>query len=186
MKLSNIEFVTNNKGEIIVTEMDEKSYILNQTHRHIISEIYEFILEEFPGAAVCLQKRYANSALNHMYFQFLIVRMWLKLHAGSFDHLMDIDAAGNINFEYCYCPKRGECDTCDIQAACYPERSTKLRKAEINVLRLLVLGLDEQAVSDSLCIALNTVKKHRQNMLTRYKYHKTSQLIELWHRLKFK
>jgi len=186
MKLREIEFVANNKGDVLVTELAEKAYILNMTHRHIISEVYGYITEEFPEATICLEKRYAVSIINKMYYEFLIVRMWLKLHAGQFDHLMDIDETGTANFEYCYCPMRGECGTCDVEAACYPIRSTKLRKSEINVLRLLVVGLDETEIADTLCISLNTVKKHRQNMLNRYDFHKTSQLIDLWHKNKLK
>ena len=186
MKLREIEFVANNKGDVLVTELEEKNYVLNKTHRHIITEVYDYLKDEFPGATLCLQKRYNDCVLNTMYYEFMIVRMWLKLHAGQFDHLMDIDENGVSNFEYCYCPKRGECGTCDLEAACYPERSTKLRKSEISVLRLLVVGLDEMEIADTLCISLNTVKKHRQNMLIRYDFHKTSQLIDLWHKNKLK
>jgi len=186
MKIYEIEYVVNHKGEVLVTEMEEKAYILNQTHRHIITAHLEDLTEEWPTALTCLEKRYFQSKINRMYFEFQIIRMWIKLHLGQTDHQMDIDETGNQNIEHCYCAQRGECDGCNLKDACYPIRSTNLRKAEINVLRLLVLGLDESAVADSLCIALNTVKKHRQNMLTRYDYHKTSQLIDMWNRLKMK
>jgi len=175
MKLKDIEYVVNNKGDVLVTEMEEKAFIMNQTHRHIISAHLDDLSEEWPEALICLEKRYTQSKINRMYFEFLIVRMWIKLHLGQTDHLMDIDNNGNQNIEHCYCAQRGECEGCNLKEACYPVRSTNLRKAEINVLRLLSLGLDEQAVS-----------KHRQNMLTRYDYHKTSQLIEMWNRLKLK
>jgi len=185
MRLREIEYVVN-KGNVLVAEMEEKAYILNQTHRHIIEAHIEDLSEEYPAALKCLEKRYYQSQPNRMYFEFLIVKMWIKLHFGQSDHLVDIDENGNQNVEYCYCPQRGECEGCNLKEACYPVQSTNLRKSEVNVLRLLVLGLDETAVADSLCIALNTVKKHRQNMLTRYGYHKTSQLIDMWNRLKMK
>jgi len=185
MKLRDIEYVVN-KGDILVTEMEEKAYILNQTHRHIIMAHMDDLSEEWPTALSCLEKRYFQSKINRMYFEFLIVRMWIKLHFGQTDHLMDIDENGNQNIEYCYCAQRGECEGCNLKDACYPVRSTNLRKAEINVLRLLTLGLDEKAVAESLCISSNTVRTHIRNMLVRYDFHKASQLIEMWHRLKLK
>jgi len=142
MKLYEIEYVVNHKGEVLVTEMEEKAYILNQTHRHIITAHLEDLSEEWPEALICLEKRYAQSNLNRMYFEFLIARMWIKLHYGQTDYQMDIDSNGNQNMEHCYCAQRGECEGCNLKEACYPVRSTNIRKAEINILRLLVLGLD--------------------------------------------
>jgi DNA-binding CsgD family transcriptional regulator len=186
MTLRNIEHVVNNKGEVLITEQDERPYVLNQTHRHIITATIDDLKEEWPAAYACLEKRYYNSRQNKMYFDFLIARMWMKLHYGQVDQLLDIDESGNLNMEYCYCPKRGECDTCDLQAACYPVRSTKLRKSEINVLRLLVAGLDESAIAETLNIEVCTVKNHRNNMLKRLDLHKTSQLIDYWNKNKMK
>ena len=186
MNLREIEYTVNHKGEVMVTELDEKPYILNQTHRHIITATMDDLKEEYPAAFACLEKRYHNSQPNRMYYEFLIVRMWIKLHFGQTDHLLDIDESGTENMEYCYCPKRGECETCDLFDACYPVRSTKLRKAEINVLRLIKSGLDESQIAETLNIAISTVKNHRNNMLKRLGYHKTSQLIDYWNRNKMK
>jgi len=186
MKLREIEYVVNLKGEVLVTEMEEKAYILNQTHRHIITAHLEDLNEEWPTALTCLEKRYFQSRINRMYFDFLIVRMWIKLHLGQTDHQTDIDDNGNQNMEHCYCAQRGECEGCNLKEACYPVRNTNLRKSEINVLRLLALGLEPMAVAESLCISVHTVKTHQQNMLARYDFHKTAQLVEMWNRLKMK
>jgi DNA-binding NarL/FixJ family response regulator len=121
-----------------------------------------------------------------LYFEFQIVRQWEKCHFGQSDQQLDIDEDGNRNFETCYCPKRGECESCDLFQVCYPVRSTKLSKCEIGVLRLLVAGFDENQIADTLCNSVNTIKKHRMNMLKRLNLHKTSQLIEYWHNNKLR
>ncbi|HEY5591624.1 MAG TPA: hypothetical protein VIK55_11475, partial [Paludibacter sp.] len=138
MNLREFEYVVNNKGEVIVTEEGEKSYIFNQTHRHIVTGWLEYLQEEYPEALVALENRYTQSRINRMFFEFQIVRMWIKLHLGQMDALLDVDEEGTVNLEYAYCAQRGECNICNLQKACYPVRSTKLRKAEINVLRLIV------------------------------------------------
>lgn len=175
-----------NRNEILVTELNEQPFILNQTHRHIISGELEYLADEFPSALVDLERRYNSSRQNRMYFEFLIVRQWIKCHFGQADMLLDIDPNGIRNFEGCYCPKRGECETCDLFRVCYPVRSTKISKTEINVLRLFVAGLDENQIADTLCNSVNTIKKHRMNMLRKLDLHKTTQLIEYWHKNKLK
>jgi DNA-binding NarL/FixJ family response regulator len=184
--IAGIEYSVNDKGEALVTEMEERPYILNQTHRHIITSELEFLSEEYPFALKALEKRYNNSIQNRMFFEFQIVRQWIKCHHAHYDGILDIDENGIRNFEYSYCPKRGECQSCDILEVCYPVRSTKLRKSEINVLRLLVAGLDEQQISDTMNLSVATIKNHRNNMLKRLDLHKTTQLIDYWHKNKFK
>lgn len=184
--ITDVEFNVDDKGNVLVHEMSERPYILNQTHRHIISSEMEYLGEEWPAALKALEKRYHNSIQNRMYFEFQIVRQWLKCHHGQYDGLLDIENDGTRNFEYSYCPQRGECQSCNLLEVCYPVRSTKLRKSEINVLRLIVAGLDESQMAETLNLSVTTVKNHRNNMLKRLDLHKTSQLIEYWHKNKLK
>lgn len=177
---------TVNRGDVLVRELNENPYILTPTHRHIISAELEYMENEWPDALKALELRYHNSRQNRMFFEFQIVRQWIKCHFGQSDEMLDIDENGNRNFEPCYCPKRGECESCDLFRVCYPVRSTKLTKSEISVLRLFVAGFDETQIADTLCNSVNTVKKHRMNMLKRLGLHKTTQLIEYWHTNKLK
>ncbi len=177
---------TVNMNEVLVTEQKQQPFILNQTHRHIITGEIEYLEDEYPTALEDLERIYHASRQNRMYFEFLIVRQWIKCHFGQSDYLIDIDTNGQRNFEPCYCPKRGECETCNLFRVCYPVRSTLLSKTEINVLRLIVAGLDENQIADTLCNSVNTIKKHRMNMLRKTGTHKTSQLIEYWHKNKYK
>lgn len=183
--LKGIEYFVD-RGNVMVSELNEQPYILSITHRHIITGEIEYLSEEFPTALEDLERRYHSSRQNKMYFEFQIVRQWIKCHSGQSDSMLDIDENGNRNFEACYCPKRGECETCDLFRVCYPIRSILLRKAEINVLRLIVSGLHEHQIADTLNIATSTVKNHRNNMLKRLGLHKTSQLIDYWHKMKMK
>lgn len=182
--LEKIEY-TVNRNEVIVVDGDQ-SFILNQTHRHIITAELEYLADEFPTALEDLQRRYNASRLNRIYFEFQIVRQWIKCHFGMVDMMIDIDENGTRNFEPCYCPKRGECENCDLFRVCYPLRSTLISKTEINVLRLFVSGLDENMIADTLHVSVNTIKKHRMNMLKKLDLHKTSQLIDYWHKNKMK
>lgn len=180
--IRDVEYHVNDKGEVLVTEMDERPYILNQTHRHIITSEIEYLNEEWPAALLALKKRYHNSIKNVMFFDFQIVRQWIRCHYGQYDGKLDIEQDGTRNFEHSYCPMRGECESCNLFEVCYPIRNTKLRKSEINVLRLIVAGLEEQQIADTLNISVSTVKNHRNNMLKRLDLHKTSQLIDYWHK----
>ena len=173
---------TINHGEVLVYELKEQPFFLTQTHRHIITSELEYIADEWPEALDALKRRYHSSQQNKLFFDFQIVRQWIKCHFGQSDHMLDIDEYGNRNFEFCYCPKRGECESCDLFQVCYPKRSTKLSKSEINVLRLIVAGFDENQIADTLCNSVNTIKKHRMNMLKRLDLHKTTQLIDYWHK----
>lgn len=184
--IADVEFNVNDKGDALVTEMDERLYILNQTHRHIITSEIEYLSEEWPGALKALEKRYYASILNRMYFDFQIVRQWIRCHYVQNDGKLDIESDGTHNFEHSYCRMRGECESCNLFEVCYPVRNTKLRKSEINVLRLLVAGLDESAISETLNIEVCTVKNHRNNMLKRLELHKTTQLIDYWNKNKMK
>ena len=64
--ITGVEYHVNDKGDALVTEMDERPYILNQTHRHIITAEKEYLAEEWPGALCALEKRYHNSIQNVM------------------------------------------------------------------------------------------------------------------------
>ena len=41
--ITDVEYHVNDKGDALVTEMDERPYILNQTHRHIITSEKEYL-----------------------------------------------------------------------------------------------------------------------------------------------
>ena len=52
-----------------------------------------------------------------------------------------------------------------------------LTKRETEILSLIVLGYDSMNISDRLCISVNTVNNHRQNILRKTKTENTTQAL---------
>lgn len=179
--MTNLEYIVT-KGDVLVIIKGETPFFLISSNSDIIDSEIEYIKTEFPEALKALELRYHQSRHNVKHFKFLIVRQWIKCHYGQVDHLTDVEFDGQRNFETSYCPKRGECESCDLFKVCYPVRTSVLSTAEVSVLRLLVAGLDVEQIADTLCKSFHTITKHKSNMLKRLGLHKTSQLIDYWNK----
>lgn len=56
-----------------------------------------------------------------------------------------------------------------------------LSKREMEVLRLIDQGLLSKEISDNLCISINTVNRHRQNILQKMKVDRAIEACKLAH-----
>lgn len=177
--MKQIEFHTRPNGDVEVIQQDKVPYILNETCRELIVELYDTIRNDYPEAFQALSVRYKTSISNHRYFEFLVVRGFIKCNWSTFDDRIDIDERGNFMFEYCACPMRGECK--DWNVVCNPKRSSILSPAEINVLRLIVQGMQNSDIAETLFISPNTVHNHRNNILKKLNATNTAQLVTYWH-----
>lgn len=57
------------------------------------------------------------------------------------------------------------------------EKKQKLSSREIDVIRLMVIGLDSQEIANELFISLHTVQSHRKNIMRKLNLHSASQVI---------
>jgi len=182
--IKNVEFHTRPNGDVEVVELEKSPYILNETHRTIVLELFDTIRENYPQAFTALSGDYKDSILNRSYYDFLIVRAFIKCNWSQFDNHHDIDASGQFVFEYCCCPKRGECKNWKV--VCEPIRSSKISPAEMNVLRLISEGKETNEIANALHLSIFTVNNHRNNMLTKLNLHNIAALTDYWHKNKLK
>jgi DNA-binding NarL/FixJ family response regulator len=52
-----------------------------------------------------------------------------------------------------------------------------LTRREREILELLVLGLENQEIADTLCIALGTVEGHLHNIFRKFRVHKRVKVV---------
>ena len=182
--LSNIEFIGLPDGEVEVRVSGEQPYKLEPTHREFISEFIDLLIAKRLVAFKALEKRYENSKANHRYFEFLIVRGFIKCNFIVFDNRLDIDAYGNLNTEFVLCPRTGECIECGL--ICNSPVNTELSDREIEVLRLIAEGMENTAIADQLYISKNTVHNHRNNILKKLGASNTADLVRYWFENEFK
>lgn len=179
MILRNIEFIGLPDGEVEVRVMNEPSYKLEQSHREFISAFIELLIAKRPIAFSALEKRYAKSKTNTTYYEFLIVRGFIKCNFIVLDNHLDIDASGNINTEFVLCPRTGECIECGL--ICNSPANTDLSDREVDVLRLIVSGNDNNMIADTLSISANTVHNHRNNILKKLGLNNTADMVRYWY-----
>lgn len=184
MKLQNFEFSTRPDGNVEVRPGTDVSYILNESHREIIVSLYDRIRDEYPKAFKALTERYARSSKNKMYFEFIVVRGFIKCNWSVYDNTNDIDECGDMRFEFVSCPLRGECEFFEV--ICNPERNTKLSPSEMNVLRLIAQGKETKQISEELFISPRTVDSHRNNMLKKLDLHNIGALSTYFNSLNIK
>ena len=123
--LSNIEFYNTPTGEVMVSEQNKPIRQLSEKDTEFIAELLDIINTRYPLAFKRLSENYIASKGNPPYFNFRIVKRFLRCNMGEFDtQQQDIDSNGHFNFEEVRCPLRGECkDECII---CRPKLDTHL------------------------------------------------------------
>jgi DNA-binding CsgD family transcriptional regulator len=166
--MKNKEFYFTPKGGIMITD-EHGTRELTPNSREFVSAMIGKIGEFYPDALEKASKEYANSRYNVPYFEFLIVRRFLKCNFGKYDSTMDMDQIGNFHFEEPECPLRGECPCEGI--ICKPEFNSKLSDREKEVMQMLYEGATEDNISESLCISTETVRTHKRNAFRRTRVH---------------
>ena len=108
MIMTGMEFYFTPKGEVmIIDECGTRQ--LEQSNREFISEIITRMGIFWPEALEKASLEYTDRRYNIPWFEFSIVRRFLKCNFGEFDSTMDIDQMGNFHFEEVKCPLKGEC-----------------------------------------------------------------------------
>lgn len=179
MILRNIEFIGLPDGEVEVRVMNEPSYRLEESHRAFINSFIELLIAKRPIAYSALQQRYIKSKTNTTYYEFLIVRGFIKCNFIVLDNHLDIDANGNINTEFVLCPRTGECHECGV--ICNSPANSDITDREKDVLKLIVQGRNTNDIADCLYISANTVHNHRNNMLKKLGLNNTADLVRYWY-----
>lgn len=164
----NKEFYCTPQGEIMITD-DHGTHELTPSNREFVSAMFKKIETFWPRAAEKASKVYEKSRANIPYYEFLIVRRFLKCNFGKYDSTLDIDQLGNFHFEEVECPLRGECSAEGF--ICKPKFNSSLSDRELEVMNRLYEGESEESISDSLSISIETVKTHKRNAFRRTGVH---------------
>lgn len=176
--MTTYDFSTRPDGDVEVRKDGLAPYILQSNDTQLIDELLDRIRNEYTEAYNRLCEVYRNSMNNMPYFKYLVVRRFIKCNWSLYDNVVDIDNSGKFNLEYCQCPLRGECR--DWKIICEPQKNKVLSPAEINVLRQIARGLENEDIADILHLSIHTVHNHRTNMLHKLGLHNAAALTEYW------
>lgn len=176
--MRNIEFYNTPEGDVMIREGD-KLRILEEKDRNFITEFLQTIIDFYPEAFKALCDEYVTSKLNRTYYEFLIVRRFIKCNFGKYDNTLDVSEWGSFNFEFMECPLHGECkhDRC----ICRPKFSTKMTDRELEIMRMIFDKYSIEEISEKLHISIETVKNHRRNALCRLNLKSTRDFIDYAH-----
>lgn len=131
---------------------------VEETNTNMVDEIHDLIKSLYPKAYQCMFDIYGKAAN----YKWLIVRRFINCNWGIADNKPDIDDDGFTNLENVPCPLRCECKYDHI--ICHPELSTVLSKREIEVVKLICEGLDDNTIADRLYLSYWTVTNHRKHI----------------------
>lgn len=184
-ELNNIEFYNTPSGEIMYKSEMEGVAKLAESDQDIIQWFLDIISERYPEAFSRLSDLYSKRSRNRMYFEFSMVRRFIRCNFGEYDEYnYDIDGRGIFHFEEVRCPLRGECPYEGI--ICKPVLNTKLSTREMEVFRLIAQAYDTYAIAEELSLSPSTICRHRENIKAKIKVRTVSQMILYWqeHNLK--
>lgn len=180
MELKNIECSAIPSGEVEIRESGKDVYVLRESHRDFITLFLEVISDRYPAATANLKRRYKACEANKRYYEFQIVRGFIKCNMGGYDNRMDIDNNGNFHFEFMQCPLAGECK--EWRETCFPKENLMISEAENRVLKLIAEGRTVSEIAVLLCISRFTVEKHTNNMLRKLSVHNNASLVDYYHK----
>lgn len=174
--LENIEFYTCPDGSVSIKKLDAPMFPYTQECREITDEVIILIRDLYPEAYKALSALYSKSERNHRYFEYLMVKRFIRCNFGEYDSLsFDINDVGQFNFEEVKCPLRGECLNEGI--ICKPKLQSVLSKREKEVAELLARGLPTCQIAEDLNISVFTVRRHIQKIKARMHLRHTHQII---------
>lgn len=168
------ETYTTPDGEVMIVTDGEAHYQLDQHHREFIGMMIKIIGESYSDADKALREAYKASADNLYYYEFLIVRRFLKCNLGVYDSTFDYNNEA-FKFEFISCPLRGECKY--DQVICNPRFNTMLSTRELQVMKLFSDNLNENQIADKLYISLNTVLNHKKSAFRKTGSHTLAEFI---------
>ena len=169
------EFFTTPTGCITIVKGGEYT-TLEQTHHEFINLFLDEISTFYPEAYQVLCEEYKNSKKNKVYYEFLIVRRFLKCNFGILDNKPDISSSGAFCCEFVPCPMHGECKYEKI--ICNAKFCSTLTPRELEVMDLLCKFHTVEVIAERLYIAIDTVKNHRKNALKRLNLNSTISFLD--------
>lgn len=177
--MKNYEFYTTPEGDVMIRE-DNNLRELVETDREFISEFLQVLKEFYTEAFNALCSEYVSSKINRNYYEFLIVRRFVKCNFGEYDNQLDVAENGQFHFEFVGCPLRGECkyDRC----ICKPKFNTSLSPRETEVMKMIYQKYSIEEIAERLFISIETVKNHKKNALRRLNLKTTTDFIDYAHR----
>lgn len=149
---------------------------LTESDIDLIRDIAEMIATFYPDAFKALSGEYVSCAPNQPYYRFRIVSRFIRCNFAHLDHIPDITASGQCNFEVVQCPLRGECRHDHV--ICRPSFAHRLSAAELRVLAPLYRGMSEADIAESLCLSAHTVHNHIRNAYTRLCIHSRAEFMK--------
>ena len=167
------------EDELWCKTKEGKNFVVEETNSDVVAYILNNVRARYSEAYKALEKCYAKSAINPLYFQFLMARRFCKcnfacLDPTSFD-VEDVKFDGMFNFEKVACPMRGECPHEGI--ICMPQLDNKLSNAETRVMKLLYEGKNKDEIADILFISPGTVKNHIKSSYLKLGIHSEAEFI---------
>ena len=154
--MTGMEFYFTPKGEVMITD-ECGTRQLEQSNREFISEIITRMGIFWPEALEKASLEYTDRRYNIPWFEFSIVRRFLKCNFGEFDST------------------KGECKYEGI--ICKPKFNSTLSERELSVMRSFYEGMEENAVADKYCISLETVRTHKRNAFRRINVHSLAEFF---------
>lgn len=177
--IRDIEFYNTPEGDVMMKRLGEPIKVLDQGDRDFISAMLTILSDHYSASLHRLEDVYSKSATNKIFFEFQIVRRFIKCNFGEYDqYKMDVDRSGKFNFEEVRCPLRGECrDECVV---CKPKLDTRITEREMDVFRRIVEGKEAFTIADELFISPATVNRHRENIKAKIKVNTIGQMVKYW------
>jgi len=162
-KFKDIEFYSSPDGVILINETGNPVREFSDKDTDLIDYLSERIRNEYPEAYESLTKTYDKHKLNFQFFNYVIVRRFIRCNFSNYDTLnTDLDSEGLFHFEQVPCPMRGECK--GYKEICQPKFNSKLTEREIQVLKLYCQPLEVDPIADKLCLSPYTIEEHLKNI----------------------
>lgn len=168
------ETYTTPEGDVMIAPAEEAHFKLEPHHRTFISAMIQRISESYPEADRAMRETYKASADSLFYYEFLIVRRFLKCNFGDYDNVLDFDHE-TFKFEFVSCPLRGECK--HDQIICNPRFNSTLSGRELQVMKHFHASLNENQIADKLYISINTVLNHKKAAFRKTGSHTMAEFI---------
>ena len=178
-EVTNIEFYNTPEGEVMIHD-DIGVRVFTEKDRDVIMLLITRLTEFYPEALKSLSGWFDKNKHNRRFFEFLIVKQFLKCNFGNFDSVLDVDQFGSFHFEEVSCPLRGTCKHEGI--VCKPKFNSKLSERELEVMKMFCQGANSDKIADSLFLSPATVATHKRNALQRLDLHSLAEFISYAHK----
>lgn len=173
--LINTEFFTHHNGEVVIDNADGIR-MLTQQERRIIEPMLDKMRERRLPAVQWLENQFQGSQRARMYYEFLIVRQFIKCMMGKNDTLtMDIDELGEFHYEKVDCPVSCHCAGAGL--LCKGKNKSVLSQKEQMVIYLKSLGNTEKQVAYLLKLSPKTIHAHMDNCRHKLNAHSSAEVI---------